>query len=241
MTNDQIKSGGELNVAGAFVRHLKRGTEYEVVATGTLQCAANAALDEQPVVVYRGEDGRYWVRGVTEFNDGRFEEVSCTPSHGRVSGDLHERIMREMWLSEGEESDEINIARLGTFERLAHAAIRALSTPPETVTAPIPVEGEVIQADIDRAYAALDRFETIRAPTLVGDELRDAIAVEMAADFATHRLTFSRGVDKEAAHAAFVLAAAKIERGTRLDSLTVVEEKALVKAVIAALHGDQEG
>ena len=44
----------------------------------------------------------------------------------------------------------------------------------------------------------------------------------------------------ERAHAAFVLAAAKIERGTRLDSLTEGEEKALVKAVIVALHGDQE-
>ena len=43
------------------------------------------------------------------------------------------------------------------------------------------------------------------------------------------------------AHAAFVLAAAKIERGTRLDSLTTDEEMALVKAVVAALHGDQEG
>lgn len=247
MTNDQIKSGGELNVAGAFVRHLKRGTEYEVVATGTLQCAANAALDEQPVVVYRGEDGRYWVRGVTEFNDGRFEEVSCTPSHGRVSGEERLRqALQEIYDLPGELNlsnyDNSDVELLNSnFVEAIMIAERALSTPPETVTAPIPVEGEVIQADIDRAYAALDRFETIRAPTLVGDELRDAIAVEMAADFATHRLTFSRGVDKEAAHAAFVLAAAKIERGTRLDSLTDDEEKSLVNAILSALHGDQEG
>lgn len=35
------------------------------------------------------------------------------------------------------------------------------------------------------------------------------------------------------AHTAFVFEAAKIERGTRLDSLTVGEEKRLVKAVLA--------
>jgi hypothetical protein len=69
----------ELNNAGNRVRHLGRGTEYDVVATGTLQCTANAALDEQPVVIYRGDDGRYWVRGVTEFNDGRFLQAAPPP------------------------------------------------------------------------------------------------------------------------------------------------------------------
>lgn len=60
---------------GKRYRHKKRGTVYEVLGEGTLQCAANPALDEQPVVVYRGEDGKLWVRGHSEFHDGRFEPL----------------------------------------------------------------------------------------------------------------------------------------------------------------------
>jgi hypothetical protein len=58
-------------------RHVKRGTTYEIVGNAILQCSANSILDEQPLVVYRGEDGQLWVRGVTEFNDGRFDLLSA--------------------------------------------------------------------------------------------------------------------------------------------------------------------
>lgn len=49
-------------------------------------------------------------------------------------GELHERIMKEMWASESEEGDLHSSFRLGTFQRLAHAAIRALPTPSEGLT-----------------------------------------------------------------------------------------------------------
>jgi hypothetical protein len=57
-------------------RHVKRGTVYTEIGRGKLQCAANELLDDKPVVIYRGEDGALWVRGVTEFEDGRFERVT---------------------------------------------------------------------------------------------------------------------------------------------------------------------
>lgn len=60
----------------ATYRHKKRGTLYTVLGEGTLQCSANELLDNQPIVVYRGEDGKLWARGVAEFHDGRFEAVA---------------------------------------------------------------------------------------------------------------------------------------------------------------------
>jgi hypothetical protein len=47
----------------------------------------------------------------------------------------------------------------------------------------------VLPVDTEAAYLMLERFETIRAPTLIGDALRDAIAREFAADLAKHRIS----------------------------------------------------
>ena len=33
------------------------------------------SLDDEPVVIYRGDDGKLWVRPIAEFEDGRFERV----------------------------------------------------------------------------------------------------------------------------------------------------------------------
>jgi hypothetical protein len=73
---------------GARYRHVKRGTVYEVLGKGRLQCAANAALDDSEVVIYRGNDGKLWARGVDEFYDGRFEPIAASPSDsvGGVEG-----------------------------------------------------------------------------------------------------------------------------------------------------------
>ncbi|MDI6837830.1 MAG: hypothetical protein QMD99_19250 [Rhizobiaceae bacterium] len=57
-------------------RHKKRGSVYTVIANGVLQ--VDADLDNEKVVIYRGEDGRYWVRPEYEFNDGRFEALATT-------------------------------------------------------------------------------------------------------------------------------------------------------------------
>lgn len=56
-------------------RHLKSRGVYEVLGTGTVQTARPLG-DDDHVVVYKGEDGRLWVRDFQEFHDGRFEE--CT-------------------------------------------------------------------------------------------------------------------------------------------------------------------
>lgn len=58
------------------VRHLKRGTEYTVIGTGRAQ---GNLTDDDPAVVYRGDDGSLWVRHQAEFSDGRFEEIGSAP------------------------------------------------------------------------------------------------------------------------------------------------------------------
>lgn len=58
-------------------RHITRGTEYTVIGNASLQNATLHNLREgDNMVVYRGEDGKLWVRGHAEFHDGRFEPVT---------------------------------------------------------------------------------------------------------------------------------------------------------------------
>jgi hypothetical protein len=64
------------------VRHVKRGTEYEVLHEGVqLQVATHkrllddwalALVEGDKLVVYRGDDGKLWAREESEFRDGRF-------------------------------------------------------------------------------------------------------------------------------------------------------------------------
>jgi hypothetical protein len=55
-------------------KHKKRGTLYTVISLAELQMSANLN-DGSEMVVYQGEDGKIWVRGLEEFLDGRFEEM----------------------------------------------------------------------------------------------------------------------------------------------------------------------
>lgn len=55
-------------------RHKKRGTAYTEVRRCQIQIATTLK-DNDYVVIYEGEDGEWHVRGVAEFEDGRFEEV----------------------------------------------------------------------------------------------------------------------------------------------------------------------
>lgn len=63
--------------AVATYRHAKRGTTYAVIGKAELQMNADV-VDGSEMVVYRGEDGRLWVREYGEFHDGRFEYVEET-------------------------------------------------------------------------------------------------------------------------------------------------------------------
>src|SRR4051812_29551363 len=57
-------------------RHVKRGTEYEVIGWGSVQCSEAGLLDNEHVMIYRGQDGTLWARRLSEFIDGRFEMLS---------------------------------------------------------------------------------------------------------------------------------------------------------------------
>lgn len=61
-------------------RHKKRGGEYMVVHEGRLQ--VDGDLDDERVIIYRGADGKLWVRPSYEFNDGRFEPIRPASENG---------------------------------------------------------------------------------------------------------------------------------------------------------------
>ena len=64
--DDEAPQGGEV------YRHKQRGGSYAVVGRARLQ--TNRQLrDEEPLVIYRGDDGTLWARPIEEFCDGRFE------------------------------------------------------------------------------------------------------------------------------------------------------------------------
>lgn len=62
-------------IKGTIVRHRERGTMYTVVGDATLQTSVPIG-DDTALVIYQGEDGRFWARSAVEFFDGRFENVS---------------------------------------------------------------------------------------------------------------------------------------------------------------------
>lgn len=65
--------------AGQRWLHLSRLTIYTEIGRGELQMSGSAdetAISEgDRMVVYRGEDGKFWVRLEREFEDGRFEKL----------------------------------------------------------------------------------------------------------------------------------------------------------------------
>lgn len=60
----------------ALHRHLKTGHLVEEVARGKAQVSARAIEEMSPVAIYRHK-GKWWVRYVDEFDDGRFEPVAA--------------------------------------------------------------------------------------------------------------------------------------------------------------------
>lgn len=76
--------------AATHYRHKKRGTTYEVIGVAELQVSADMLCDGSAMVVYRGADGKLWVREEGEFHDGRFE-AQPSSEHGRGDVEWVER------------------------------------------------------------------------------------------------------------------------------------------------------
>lgn len=55
-------------------RHVKRGTDYQVIGSASLQ-AGQQVGEAATLVIYRDAKGRLWARPEVEFDDGRFEPV----------------------------------------------------------------------------------------------------------------------------------------------------------------------
>ncbi|RYX83987.1 DUF1653 domain-containing protein [bacterium] len=53
-------------------RHVKHPEDWYHV-----ECLATLEKDLTPVVVYKNEAGKVWVRPLSEFMDGRFEWLNC--------------------------------------------------------------------------------------------------------------------------------------------------------------------
>lgn len=56
-------------------KHLKRGTNYQLLSTKATIQTDTPLTDHDEVAVYKGEDGKLFVRPVSEFEDGRFERI----------------------------------------------------------------------------------------------------------------------------------------------------------------------
>lgn len=72
------------------VVHIKRGTVYETVGEGVVQCDRPMA-DYDKVMIYRDPySGHLWVRPIAEFNDGRFREAKTDSERGIVVSPMRE-------------------------------------------------------------------------------------------------------------------------------------------------------
>ena len=143
----------DLRTALERVRHLKRGTEYEVLGDATAQTGVVGGRvlgDYDKLIVYRClETGKLWCRFTDEFRDGRFETLTPAQAPGKAG----ER--------EGvEKADDAEVNRI-------------LAMPDEEVL-------DVVSPD-RLAYLVAERDKAVRQAKLVNDirvELSDCSTVD---------------------------------------------------------------
>ena len=110
------------------VRHLKRGTEYEVLSVAELQVANAPVMEGSKLAVYRGDDGRLWTRELGEFRDGRFETITPAPNPEAIAQILEGAAEQAEKDAVQHSSDERAVAqaeRAAAYRRFA-AALREL-------------------------------------------------------------------------------------------------------------------
>lgn len=110
------------------VRHLKRGTEYEVLGVAELQVANAPVMEGSKLAVYRGDDGRLWTRELGEFRDGRFETITPTPNPEAIAQILEgaaEQAERDAVQQSSDERAVAQAERAAAYRRFA-AALREL-------------------------------------------------------------------------------------------------------------------
>lgn len=115
---------------GERVRHLQRGTEYEVLGVAELQIASAPVTEGSKLAIYRGEDGRLWAREVGEFRDGRFETITPAPDPKSIAQALEgaaEQAEKDAIQHPSDERAGAQAQRAGTYRRLA-AALRGIGT-----------------------------------------------------------------------------------------------------------------
>lgn len=62
-------------INGQGYTHATRGSTYTKLAIGTAQ-TTNPISDNEKLVAYLDKNGEYWFRPITEFEDGRFQEIT---------------------------------------------------------------------------------------------------------------------------------------------------------------------
>lgn len=177
------------------VRHLKRGTEYEVlgeaeaqVATGTMRTTMlgkpiggiyRRIADGSSLTVYRDPTtGKLWCRPTDEFRDGRFETLASAPSpEAGAGGDLGRMHREFLQLSDdaltfanetdSDSSRDHYLAAWATWKEAAHMLGKLVaSTGSGEETKGEPITQDEIVKLIARTWLSAKGTDDVTADTL---------------------------------------------------------------------------